>query len=75
MSLLTAKELAAELGLKPKFVRTLALTGKIPAFRFGSEWRFDLDKVLAASGYTNPIAADARAAAQRLWARPIRRRV
>lgn len=67
MPLLTAKQLAEELGLKPKFVRKLTLTGKLPAFRFGSEWRFDLEKVRAASAYTNPIMADARAVAARLW--------
>lgn len=73
MALLTAKQLGEELGLKPKFIRRLAQTGRIPAERYGEEWRFDLDKVRTASAYTNPIAKDARAAARRSWIRPLRR--
>lgn len=73
MALLTAKQLADELGLKPKFVRRLAQAGRIPAERYGEEWRFDLDKVRTASVYTNPIVKDARAAARRSWLRPLRR--
>lgn len=74
MPLLTAKELAAELHLKPKQIRRLALSGKIPALRFNREWRFDLDAVRTAATYTDPISADAVQAARRGWQRPRRAR-
>jgi len=69
MALLTSKQLAAELSMQPKQVRRLALTGKIPAMRFNSEWRFDLDAVRKAATYTDPISADATRTARQLWRR------
>lgn len=66
MPLIDAKALAAELKLKPKTVRRLALTEKIPAFRFGKEWRFDLQAVLDSAQYKDLIAADARRSAQQV---------
>ncbi len=55
MALLSAKQLADELGFTVPFVRRLALAGRIPGERYGSEWRFDLDRVRAAAQYTNPV--------------------
>jgi len=67
MALLTAKELAAELRLTPKQVRRLARTGKIPAMRFASEWRFDVEAVRKAATYLDPMAASAHRAARKVW--------
>lgn len=72
MPLISTKELAIELGLTPKQVRKLALSGRIPALRFNSEWRFDLAAVLAAAAYVDHIAADARQAARKTWMQPRR---
>lgn len=66
MSLIDAETLAKELGLTAKFVRRLALTEKIPAFRFGDEWRFDLQAVLESARYKNLLAESARRAARRI---------
>ena len=73
MALVTAKELAIELNLTPKYVRRLALIGQIPAERYGKEWRFDLEAVRKAANYVDPIRADAQQAARRLWLAPRRR--
>ncbi len=67
MPLVTAKELAAELQLTPKQVRRLARTGKIPAMRFASEWRFDIEAVRKAAAYVDPLAASAHRAARKAW--------
>jgi excisionase family DNA binding protein len=71
--LIDAKTLAAELQLTPKFVRRLAQRGKIPAERYGSEWRFDVEQVRKASQYVDPIAASAHKAARQIWLKPKRR--
>ena len=55
MPLLNAKELAAELNLKPNQVRRLALRGELPAYRYGDEWRFDLAQVLAATVHVTKL--------------------
>lgn len=67
MALLTSVELAAELKLKPKKIRLLARSGKIPAMRFGHEWRFDLEQVRAAAAYVDPITASAHRMARKVW--------
>jgi len=69
----TAKVLATELNLSAKQIRRLALSGKIPALRFNAEWRFDLEAVRKAATYVDPIKADARQAARRVWLLPRRR--
>jgi len=66
MPLIDAKTLAAELQLSPKKVRQLAATEKIPAFKFGSKYRFDLQAVLESARYKDLIAADARRSAQQV---------
>lgn len=38
--ILTAKEVAAYLGLHPLTVHRYAREGKIPAFKIGTDWRF-----------------------------------
>lgn len=73
MALITATVLAVELNLTPKKVRKLALTGGIPAERYGREWRFDLEAVRKSAAYVDPIKADARQAARRAWLTPLRR--
>lgn len=73
MPLIDAKTLAAELHLTPKFVRRLAQQGKIPAERYGSEWRFDVEQVRKASQYVDRVTASAHAAARRIWLKPKRR--
>ena len=46
--LLTARELAAYLGLSPATVLDKWERGELPGFRFGRAVRFDLEEVLAA---------------------------
>ena len=41
----TVEEVAKALKLHPYTVRRLSREGKIPAFKFGGQWRFDLDKI------------------------------
>ena len=45
--LLTARELAGYLGLKPATVLDKWQRGELPGFKFGRAVRFDLDEVLA----------------------------
>jgi excisionase family DNA binding protein len=45
--LLTARELAEYLGLKPATVLDKWERGELPGFKFGRAVRFDLDEVLA----------------------------
>ena len=45
--LLTARELAAYLGLAPATILDKWERGELPGFRFGRAVRFDLDEVLA----------------------------
>lgn len=45
--LLTARELAAYLGLKPATVLDKWQRGELPGFKFGRAVRFDLEEVLA----------------------------
>lgn len=75
MALVDAKVVALELGFTPKQIRILAKTGQIPAMKFASEWRFDLEEVKAAKRYVDPIKASAHQAARRVWMRPRRTRV
>ncbi len=79
MALLTAQQLAEELGFTVKFVRRLALTGAIPSERYGSEWRFDLSAVRAAAQRVTPVRRaiqdDAmQAAARACWRMTPKRR-
>jgi excisionase family DNA binding protein len=48
VSLLTARELADYLGLKPATVLDKWERGELPGFKFGRAVRFDLEEVLAA---------------------------
>lgn len=73
MPLIDAKTLAGELGFTAKQIRKLALAGKIPAERYGSEWRFDLEQVRRARQYVDPISESAHQAARKLWFKPKRR--
>lgn len=41
----TADEVAARFRVTPQSVRVWARQGKIPAFRLGTQYRFDLDAV------------------------------
>lgn len=41
----TVKEVAAFLKLKDATVCTLAADGKLPGFKLGKSWRFDMDEV------------------------------
>jgi excisionase family DNA binding protein len=45
---LSAEAVAERFGIHPETVRRWARAGKIPAFRAGVGWRFDLDEVEAA---------------------------
>lgn len=74
MALVDAKELAQELGFTPKQIRRLAKAGQIPAMKFASEWRFDLEAVKAAGRYVDAVKASAHQAARRIWLRPRRTR-
>ena len=72
MPLIDAKTLAKELGFTPTQIRKLALRGKIPAYKFGSEYRFNLQAVLDSARYKNLIAESAHRAARQVGMRPTR---
>lgn len=44
----SAREVSGRFGIHAETVRRWARAGKIPAFRAGRAWRFDLDEVEAA---------------------------
>jgi len=46
MKIVTAKEVADFLKLTDSTVYNLATTGKLPAFRIGNSWRFDMDQIM-----------------------------
>ena len=46
MEIVTAKELASFLKLTESTVYTLAAEGKLPGFRIGNSWRFDMDEIM-----------------------------
>ena len=41
----TVEEVAHALKLHPYTIRRLSREGKIPAFKFGGQWRFDKEKI------------------------------
>ncbi|MEW6409622.1 MAG: helix-turn-helix domain-containing protein [Nitrospirota bacterium] len=41
----TVEEVAEALRLHPYTVRRLSREGKIPAFKFGGQWRFDVQEI------------------------------
>lgn len=41
----TVEEVAESLKLHPYTVRRLSREGKIPAFKFGGQWRFSKDEI------------------------------
>jgi excisionase family DNA binding protein len=45
MKTYTVEEIAKGLKLHPYTVRRLCREGKIPAFKFGGQWRFDLKEI------------------------------
>lgn len=45
MRIVTAKEVAVLLSLKEETVGSLACGGKLPGFKLGKFWRFDMDEV------------------------------
>lgn len=48
MMLVDTSIAAAELGAKPDHIRHLAREGKLPCYRLGGKYLFDLDEVLKA---------------------------
>lgn len=44
-NLLKTEELARELQITPETVRKLAKAGKLPSYRIGSAYRFDLQEI------------------------------
>jgi excisionase family DNA binding protein len=46
MKIVTAKEVAHFLKLTESTVYALAAEGKLPGFRIGNSWRFDMDEIL-----------------------------
>ena len=46
MKIVTAKEVADFLKLTDSTVYNLATEGKLPAFRIGNSWRFDMDQIV-----------------------------
>jgi excisionase family DNA binding protein len=46
MKIATAKEVAEFLKLTDSTVYNLATEGKLPAFRIGNSWRFDMDQIM-----------------------------
>ena len=47
-NLVTAKELASYLKLTEATIYKLASQGKIPGFKIGDSWRFEMDEILMA---------------------------
>ncbi len=45
MRLMTVREMAVVLHIKESTVCSLASQGKLPGFKLGKSWRFDLDTV------------------------------
>ena len=45
MKTYTVEEIAKALKLHPYTVRRLSREGKVPAFKFGGQWRFKMDQV------------------------------
>jgi len=45
VQIVTVKEVAAFLKLKEATVCTLAAEGKLPGFKLGKSWRFDMEEV------------------------------
>jgi len=45
-NLVTAKELASYLKLTEATIYKLASQGKIPGFKIGDSWRFEMDEIL-----------------------------
>ncbi len=41
----TVQEVAQALKLHPYTIRRLCREGKIPAFKFGGQWRFDAEEI------------------------------
>lgn len=41
----TAEEVAKALKLHPYTIRRLCREGKIPCFKFGGQWRFDIQEI------------------------------
>jgi excisionase family DNA binding protein len=46
MKIATAKEVAHFLKLTESTVYSLTAEGKLPGFRIGNSWRFDMDEIL-----------------------------
>ncbi len=46
MNFVTAKELSALLKVSDSTIYNLAVSRKIPAFKLGGSWRFDLDEIM-----------------------------
>jgi excisionase family DNA binding protein len=46
MNFVTAKELSALLKVSDSTIYNLAISRKLPAFKLGGSWRFDLDEIL-----------------------------
>jgi excisionase family DNA binding protein len=46
MNFVTAKELSALLKVSDSTIYNLAISRKIPGFKLGGSWRFDLDEIL-----------------------------
>lgn len=47
MKIVTAKEVAQLLKLTESTIYNLAAAGKLPGFRVGNSWRFDMDSIMA----------------------------
>jgi excisionase family DNA binding protein len=73
--LLTARELAGYLGLKPGTVLDKWERGEFPGFKFGHAVRFDLDEVLAtgrpSGGGVTPVTPSTRPAPTIVSALPV----
>lgn len=47
MKIVTAKEVARLLKLTESTIYNLAAAGKLPGFRVGNSWRFDMDSIMS----------------------------
>ncbi len=48
---LTVEELAEHLRIHPYTARRLARAGKLPGFKVGGQWRFDINQINASFNY------------------------
>jgi excisionase family DNA binding protein len=58
MKIVTVREVAAFLRLKEANVCNLAMHGKLPGFKLGKSWRFDMNRIEGLLAETQQMGKD-----------------